>query len=614
VSATLRRRPRARARPVTARGRNATAARRAAASRRQAAPPTGADAALKTFLARDWEWRLKEYPILATLVGDPRYDDRWPDVSLQAHARRGGYYRDLLKRARSFDRRALSSASRMDLDLFLYETGLAVEGLRFHDELLPLNQMSGIHQEVADLLGLAPRRTAADLDNVAARLRAIGTLVDQTIDVLREGAARGLTPPRAIMRSVPGQVAAQIADDPAATPIATVVLTDLPAGLDGVAGRRIRAAILRATREVVVPAYRRLHAFLVDEYLPGTRTSLALSALDDGEAWYAHLVRLMTSRDLTPRAIHATGLAEVARIRAAMIETMREAGHGGDFPAFLHFLRTDPRFFLASREQILTGYRDICKRIDPALTRLFRTLPRLPYGVLPVPSYSEKEQTTAYYHPGSAEAGRPGYFYANTYDLASRPTWEMEALAAHEAVPGHHLQIALAQELEDLPPFRRHGHHTAFVEGWGLYAESLGAELGLYRDPYSRFGRLTYEMWRAVRLVVDTGVHAFGWSRERAIAYFEENAGKAGHDIAVEVDRYIAWPAQALAYKLGELAIRELRDGARRALGDRFDLRDFHDAVLLAGPLPLPILETRVAGWIASLRRGRPAPARAARA
>jgi uncharacterized protein (DUF885 family) len=594
------------------------AARRAPAS----ATPSAPDVALGRLLERDWEWRLRESPILATLVGDARYDDRWPDVSLAAHARRCDYYRDLQRRARAIDRRALPAAARMNLDLFLYETGLSVDGLRFHDELLPLSQMSGVQQDVADLLGLAPRRTTADLDNVAARLRAVGLLVDQTIAVLREGAARGITPPRAIMSAVPGQVAAQIADDPEAAPTAAVALADWPAGLgDTPAGRRVRAAILRAIGEVVVPAYRRLHAFLVDEYLPGTRTTLALSALPDGEAWYAHLVRLMTSRDLSPREIHATGLEEVARIREEMLATMRAAGHGGDLPAFLRFLRTDPRFFLASRDQLLTTYRDICKRIDPALTRLFRTLPRLPYGVVPVPSYSEKEQTTAYYHPGSEEAGRPGYFYANTYDLASRPTWEMEALAAHEAVPGHHLQIALAQELADLPAFRRHGHHTAFVEGWGLYAESLGAELGLYRDPYARFGRLTYEMWRAVRLVVDTGVHAFGWSREKAIAYFEENAGKAGHDIAVEVDRYIAWPAQALAYKLGELAIKALRDGARRALGERFDIRDFHDVVLLAGPMPLPILERRVAEWIAPRSRpttrprpGRSRHARAARA
>jgi uncharacterized protein (DUF885 family) len=285
-----------------------------------------------------------------------------------------------------------------------------------------------------------------------------------------------------------------------------------------------------------------------------------------------------------------------------MLETMRAAGHGGDLPAFLKFLRDDPRFFLASREQLLTAYRDICKRIDPALTRLFRTLPRLPYGVVPVPAYSEKEQTTAYYHPGSAEAGRPGYFYANTYDLGSRPTWEMEALAAHEAVPGHHLQIALAQELADLPPFRRHGHHTAFVEGWGLYAESLGTELGLYRDPYARFGRLTYEMWRACRLVVDTGMHAMGWSREKAMEYLGSHTALSLHEVQTETDRYIATPGQAVSYKIGELTIRGLRAKAEKALGEKFDVREFHDAVLLQGSVPMPVLEEQIDRYIAANR------------
>jgi uncharacterized protein (DUF885 family) len=326
-------------------------------------------------------------------------------------------------------------------------------------------------------------------------------------------------------------------------------------------------------------------------------------------AWYAHLIRLMTSCDAGARDIHQTGQNEVKRIRAAMLTTMRASGFTGTLPEFFHFLRTEKRFFFTDRDRLLVTYRDICKRIDAALPRLFRTLPRLPYGVLPVPAYSEKVQTTAYYHPGSLEAGRPGYFFANTYDLGARPTWEMEALAAHEAVPGHHLQISLAQELGDLPAFRRHGHQTAFVEGWGLYAESLGAELGLYRDPHSDFGRLTYEMWRAIRLVIDTGVHAFGWTRERAIAYFESNAGKAGHDITNEVDRYIAWPAQALAYKMGEMSIQALRREAQRAHRTRFDIRAFHDAVLLAGPLPLPIMEQRVRAWIRSRSKARKAGA-----
>jgi uncharacterized protein (DUF885 family) len=272
----------------------------------------------------------------------------------------------------------------------------------------------------------------------------------------------------------------------------------------------------------------------------------------------------------------------VGRIRAEMDRVMKASAFSGTFPEFMAFLRTDARFFYERADDLLTGYRDICKRADPELVRLFATLPRLPYGVVPVPSYAEKSQTTAYYEPGSPAAGRPGYFFANTYDLHARPKWEMEALALHEAVPGHHLQIALAQELPDVPEFRKHAFHTAYIEGWGLYSEGLGGEMGFYKDPYARFGQLTYEVWRAIRLVIDTGIHAFGWSREQAIAYFEENAGKAAHDIVVEVDRYIVWPAQALA--------------------DTFDVRLFHDQVLGSGALPLDVLESRIDSWIAAAR------------
>jgi uncharacterized protein (DUF885 family) len=273
-------------------------------------------------------------------------------------------------------------------------------------------------------------------------------------------------------------------------------------------------------------------------------------------------------------------------------------GFTGDFSAFMDFLRTDDRFFFADAGSLVAAYRDIAKRADPELARLFGHLPRLPYGVRPVPAYAERSQTTAYYEPGSPAAGRPGYFYANTYDLRSRPRWEMEALTLHEAVPGHHLQLALAQELEGVPEFRKHGFHTAYIEGWGLYAESLGTEMGFYTDPYSRFGQLTYEVWRAIRLVVDTGMHALGWAREEAIRYFEQNAGKAAHDIVVEIDRYIVWPGQALAYKIGELKIKELRAAAAAALGGRFDVRGFHDEVLGGGALPLDILEARIQAWI----------------
>ena len=266
----------------------------------------------------------------------------------------------------------------------------------------------------------------------------------------------------------------------------------------------------------------------------------------------------------------------------------------------MDFLRSDPRFFFDTPEALLAAYRDIAKRADPELARLFGRLPRLPYGVVPVPAYAEKSQTTAYYEPGSPAAGRPGYFYANTYDLRARPRWEMEALTLHEAVPGHHLQLALAQELEDVPEFRKHGFYTAYIEGWGLYAESLGSEMGFYTDAYSRFGQLTYEVWRAIRLVVDTGMHALGWSREQALRYFEENAGKAAHDIVVEIDRYIVWPGQALAYKIGELKIKELRARAAARLGERFDVRGFHDEVLASGAVPLDILEDRITRWLES--------------
>ncbi len=323
-----------------------------------------------------------------------------------------------------------------------------------------------------------------------------------------------------------------------------------------------------------------------------------MSDLPDGKAWYAYNVRSQTTTSLTPEQIHQIGLAEVARIRKQMDELIASTGFKGSFEEFLTFLRTDPRFFYDKPEGLLAGYRDIAKRIDPELVKLFGRLPRLPYGVIPIPSYSEKTQTTAYYDGGSLAAGRPGYFYANTYDLKSRPKWEMEALTAHEAVPGHHLQVALAQELEGVPEWRKHDGYTAFAEGWGLYAESLGPEMGLYKDPYSKFGQLTYEMWRAIRLVVDTGMHAKGWTRQQAIDYFKANAGKAEHDIVVEVDRYIVWPGQALAYKIGELKIKELRAHATRELGPRFDVRAFHDQVLGNGALPLDVLEANIKAWV----------------
>jgi uncharacterized protein (DUF885 family) len=375
----------------------------------------------------------------------------------------------------------------------------------------------------------------------------------------------------------------------------------MPASIDALQAERLRTRAQAAYSEQVAPAYEKLLAFLEDEYLPASRDSIALGDLPNGEAWYAHNVSNYTTTDLTPEEIHQIGLREVARIRAEMERIREQTGFDGDLPEFFEFLRTDPRFYHTTAEDLLREYRDIAKRADPELMKVFGHLPRTPYGVVAVPSYAEKSQTTAYYQRGSVMAGRPGYFYANTYALDTRPRWEMEALTLHEAVPGHHLQIAIMDELEDVPWYRRVGGYTAFIEGWGLYSESLGEEMGFYQDPYSKFGQLTYEMWRAIRLVVDTGMHHLGWSRQQAIDYFKENASKQEHDITVEIDRYIVWPGQALAYKIGELKIKELRAWATAELGGRFDVRAFHDTVLGSGAVPLDMLEANVKAWVASV-------------
>jgi uncharacterized protein (DUF885 family) len=365
---------------------------------------------------------------------------------------------------------------------------------------------------------------------------------------------------------------------------------------------RIQAAAKKAIAEHMVPALKKLQKFVAEEYEPKARETIGLSTVPDGKAWYTFAARRSTTTELGPDRIHEIGQAEVKRIRGEMEKVMKQTGFKGSLTDFFTHLRTDPRFFFTDKDALILGYRDIAKRIDPELPRLFGKLPRLTYGVRPVPAHSEKTQTTAYYNGGAPDIGRAGYFYANTYNLSSRPKWEMEALTLHEAVPGHHFQIALAQEMGELPKFRRYGGYTAFVEGWGLYAESLGPELGLYQDPYSRFGQLTYEMWRAIRLVVDTGMHWKGWTRQQAIDFFKANAGKAEHDIVVEVDRYIVWPGQALAYKIGELKIKELRALAQKQLGAKFEVRAFHDVVLGAGALPLSVLESRVKEWLATPR------------
>jgi uncharacterized protein (DUF885 family) len=414
---------------------------------------------------------------------------------------------------------------------------------------------------------------------------------------MRKGLKTGVTPPRLILRDVPQQIINQIVDDPMQAPV-LVVFKRLPVSMDAELKIKYFAEASSIYQSKLVPAYRAFHQFVVDTYLPKCRESIACTDLPDGENWYKYLVKNFTTTRLTPDEIHDIGHREVKRIRESMEAVIKASGFDGDFDAFTAFLRTDPQFYFDRAEDLVKEYRDLSKRADPELAKLFGRLPMLPYGVTPIPDYAAMSQTTAYYQPGSPEAGRPGYYYVNTYDLKSRPKWEMEPLTLHEAVPGHHLQISIAQELTDLPEFRKKGWITAYGEGWALYSERLGEEMGFYSSPYSKFGQLSYQMWRATRLAVDTGMHFKGWSRDQAIEFMMTNTGKSKHDITVEVDRYIAWPGQALAYKIGELKIEQLRALAEKTLGPRFDIRTFHDELLCHGSMPLDVLETHIKQWL----------------
>ncbi|HYC60229.1 MAG TPA: DUF885 domain-containing protein [Thermoanaerobaculia bacterium] len=559
---------------------------------------------LDQLIKDQWAWQLHDDPEGATYLGERGHDDRLTDRSPEAWQRRRERNRETLKKIEAIDRAKLSAGDRLNYDLFLLQAKLAVEGDRYPSELVPVHQMGGIYMTLGELAQQIPRGTVKDHENFLARMRAFPRAVDDTIALMKRGLAAGLTPPRVIVGDVAEAIANQITDDPAKSPICELAFTNFRPSIPPPEQERLQKEALAVLRANVLPALRKLHAFWTDEYEPKTREDIAWTSVPQGKEWYPYLVRVQTTTDRTPEEIHALGLSEVKRIRGEMEKIRAQTGFTGTLEEFFTFLRNDPRFYYTKREDLLVAYRDISKRIDPELTRLFGRIPRLPYGVIPIPAYSEKTQTTAYYQSGSPESHRPGYYYVNLYDLSSRPKWEMEALSLHEAVPGHHFQIALAQELEELPAFRRNGGFTAFVEGWGLYAESLGPELGMYTDPYSRFGQLTYEMWRAVRLVVDTGMHAKGWSRQQAIDYFVANSSKPLHDIEVEIDRYLAWPGQALAYKLGELKIKELRANAERELGEAFDIRAFHDTLLGAGPLPLSVLETRMQEWVKSKKGG----------
>ncbi|HJV72464.1 DUF885 domain-containing protein [Ideonella sp.] len=562
------------------------------------AAPVAAARALHALFAEEWERALRESPEMASYQGDTRYDDRWSDLSPAAIATTEAGDRAALARLRRIERRALGPDDRLDYDTFAWQLERRIEGQRFREYLEPINQRSGV-QLASDIAEIMPFDKPADYRRYLARLAALPRLVDQVIVLMREGLRAGQVTPRVLIERVPAQIGAQVVDDPAASPFYRPFLR-FPGGMSHDERAVLEADAARTIREAVVPAYRRLQAFVQAEYLPKARPTIAATDRPDGAAWYAWRARLNTTTDLSIDEIHQIGLKEVARLREAMDKLQAEIGFTGSRQAFFQHLRSDPKFFEPTPEALLQAYRAVAKRIDPELARVFRTLPRMPYGVRPVPAEAAPDATAGYYTGGAFDGSRPAYFYANLYRPESRPRWEMLPLTLHEAVPGHHLQFARALELRGLPMFRKTAYFVAYGEGWALYAERLGYDMGLYGDPYDRYGQLAYEMWRAVRLVVDTGMHAKGWTREQAIAYFMDHTPKTELDIVNEIDRYIGDPGQALAYKLGELKISELRRRAEAALGERFELRDFNDAVLATGSVPLGALQAHIEAWLAA--------------
>jgi len=559
-----------------------------------------ADARFAATWHAEWTWRLAQFPQLATAVGEHQHDDRLGEAGEAAQQARRRHWESVRRALAAIDVDALSPAARIDFAIFRDQVESSAENIRLGGHRMPLNSDSAFWSDLAFLPRQHPVRDVADVERYIARLRAVPAYFDQHIELLREGLRRGQTVPRVTLEGREASIAAQAkVDDVEASPF-YAPLRRLPASIGAEDAARLRTQAAAAIRESVAPAYAKLLAFMRDTYILGARTTLGASALPDGKAYYRRQIIDFVTEDLDPREIHATGLAEVARLRAAMEAIIREIEFDGDYAAFLHHLRTDPRYYAKSPDELLAQAAWIAKRADGALPRFFGRLPRRPYGVQAVPEAIAPYYTAGRYVPASEGSTEPGWYWVNTYGLPGRPLYTLPALTLHEAVPGHHLQIALAAESGEQPPFRRYSYISAYGEGWALYAEELGHEMGIYRTPHERFGQLTYAMWRANRLVVDTGVHALGWTREQAIAYMTENTALSEHEIRTEVDRYISWPGQALSYYLGMLRIKALRAEAERELGPRFDLRAFHDAVLETGSVPLPVLSDHVRGWIAA--------------
>ena len=558
-----------------------------------------ASSALQALLAEDWDARLKADPVFASDIGDHRYDALWPDLSLAALARENAREKAALAELAKIDRSALSPEEQVDYDLFRWQHEDDLESYRFHEYLFPLNQLDGI-QTAGDMASQSLTFTTLDdYENWLARLRAFGPYMDQTIALLQQGVEEGRTLPAVVARRIPSQIEGDIVEDPEKSAF-FAPFEKLPPSVDAKDAARLRAQAKKAIAQDVVPAYRRLQSFFNGVYLPRCRADPAARALPDGKAYYAYLVRHFTTTKLSPRQVHELGLRQMKKIRRQMDAVIRQTGFHGTFAQFLRYLRTDPKFYDTDPKALLDAYRAQAKAIDPLLVKWFGREPRVPWGVDAIPADQAPNTYTAYSNGPSADGKRAAMVSVNLYKPQTRPKYEIAALMCHEGRPGHALQLSLAAEMKDLPAFRRFGYYNAYGEGWGVYCETLCGEMGVYDDPYKKFGELEFQMWRAARLVIDTGIHDEGMTREQAVKLLQDNTALSQENIDAEVDRYIAWPGQALSYMIGELEILRLRREAQKTLGSRFDIRGFHDAVLSQGSLPLEVLDGVVARWVAS--------------
>ena len=554
---------------------------------------------LKSLMDAHWAYTLEENPTLATAAGVNDYNHLVPQVSPLDQNRRLRAEEIFLQQLREIDQTQLSAANNINYQLLAWVLETSIEGMRLNTERIPFNTFSSFFAGALQASHGVPMTTEADYRAYIARIGEFPRYFRENIENMREGIRTGFVLPKIIIDGVLPTVQAQVYDNPEMSslfePIAAVS-TRLPVAVQ----EQLRSDARQAITLYAVPAFRELVEFLEEEYYPAASEGLAAEELSNGEAFYAHQIKVYTTRtDLSADQIHNIGLAEVARIRLEMDEVIADTGFNGSFEEVTNFLRSDPQFYASDAQQLLKEAAFVAKKIDYVMPEFFGRLPRVPYGVVPVPDEIAPNYTTASYNSGPVGGTRGGAYWVNTFALDQRPLYELPALTLHEAVPGHHQQTAIARELEDLPPFRRELYFSAFGEGWGLYSEKLGIEMGIYQTAYEHFGRLSYEMWRACRLVIDTGIHAQGWTRQRALDYLSDNTSLSAANVRAEVDRYISWPGQALAYKLGEMKISELRQRAEEELGDAFDIRSFHDALLGQGSLPLDLLETVVEAYIA---------------